>query len=192
MSGRSDDGTDAVRRRGRHAAPPAGDRSALSPRLVRGLVVSTFATVRSRVASAVQPRAAAAGTWLRERRLRVLVAAAAVAVVALLGGTVALLQFAVTPNPTDDAAPAVDSTRPVSDEPAGPSTLAPETAGPPTTETPSPDPVDDPPAAVEDPEPEAEPTAEPEPSPEPTTEPTTGTGRDTAPGQVKKPDKPTG
>jgi hypothetical protein len=118
----------------------------------------------------------------------VFVAAATVATLALLGGTVAVLQLTRAPQQSDDAAPAVGTSRPTSSDGSYPSTFAPIL---PTPGTPTPLP---PLHETAEPQlPDATPTEEavPEPEPQPTTEPD-GNGRDTAPGQTKKPDKPGG
>ena len=171
----------AGRRRGRHAAPAAaGDATG------RAAVLGAWF---ARAAAEVEPRRAAAAAWLSKRRLPVFIAAATVATLALLGGTVAVLQLTRAPQQTDDAAPAVSTVRPTSSDGTYPNTFAPIL---PTPGTPTPLPPLHEPA---DPEgPDATPTDAvpvPEPEPQPTTEPD-GNGRDTAPGQTKKPDKPGG
>ncbi|GAA1825735.1 hypothetical protein [Agromyces salentinus] len=177
------------RRRGRHVAPPAADVRPFRVAAARASLARTAAATMT----ALRPRLMAATAWLRAQRLRVLVIATGIAVLALLGGTIALLQPAGTPQRPDDAAPAVGPSRPTSDDPAAPSTVAPGT-------TPTPSPLDEPPPAdpvedrptdpVNEPEESPEPATEPEPTATP--EPTSGTGRDTAPGQTKKPEKPAG
>jgi hypothetical protein len=176
MTAMSDDDADAAPRRprGRRAAPPAGPTSGLRATLAPALAV-------------VEPRIAAAGAWLYERRLHVFIVAATVATLVLIGGTVVLLQLSAPPPHGEDAAPAVSTSRPTSTEPAYPGTLAPilPSPAPPSPLPPlpgtgpgadsDPDPGDGPPPPDAG-EPEAEP--EPEPTPKP--------GRDTAPGQIKK------
>jgi hypothetical protein len=206
MAEGSDGGTGSARRRGRHAAPPARTRSLRRPGAES--VVGLRATVSSmgpRVVATIRPRVAVAVAWVIERRLRVIVAGTAVAVVALFGGTFMLLQPTDASSPADDAAPPANP-REVADHPLGPSTLAPETPALHVDQTPQATQADgDPPSAGEDPEagadpggatsepsPEPSPTQTSEPTTEPTTEPSSGNGRATAPGQLKRPEKPTG
>lgn len=202
-------GEPASRRRGRHVAPPAATSaearpSALPLRLVRAAVARVPRgarpdRLRLRLASAaagLQPRVAGAAAWVRERRLRVFIVGSGVALAALLGGTVALLQPTTPLDGPDDAAPAVSPSRPTADDPAEPSTLetdAPATDAP-RSEAPPVEPDGEAPTPGSSaPEPTPEPTAAPETEPEPTAEPDpTGNGRDTAPGQTKKPPKPAG
>jgi hypothetical protein len=181
MSDHEESGTEPGRRRGRHAAPAAATPAAGSLTALRdGL---------ARTAAAIQPGLTAARGWLSKRRLPVFVVAATVATLALLGGTVAVLQATAPPQPADDAAPAVSTVRPSSSDRETPDTFAPILPSPapptplaPLATTPAPEDADAPPPGDE-------------PVPEPTTEPTdegTGTGRDTAPGQTKKPEQPGG
>lgn len=170
------------RRRGRHAAP------ADSTPAVGGLT-SALGAGFARAATWVGPRRATAVAWVSKRRLPVFVVAATFATVAMLGGTIAVLQSTAPPHQADDAAPAVGTVRPTSTERGEPGTFGPILPSPgaptplaPLATTPPPDDADAPPPS--DP-----------PSPEPTPEPTdggTGTGRDTAPGQTKKPRPPGG
>jgi hypothetical protein len=173
----SDDDVDAATRRprGRRAAPPAGPASGLRATLAPALAV-------------VEPRVAAAGAWLYERRLHVFIVASTVATLVLIGGTVALLQLSSPPPHDEDAAPAVSTSRPTSTEPAYPGTLAPilPSPAPPSPLPPLPgtgpdaDSEPDPDVAPLPPSDGGEPGAEPDP------DPTTKPGRDTAPGQIKK------
>ena len=106
------------RPRGRHrglpagAAAPAGDgwRARLSAAMAP-------------VVASVEPRAAAAAEWLFERRLHVLIVAATVATIAMIGGAVALISFAGAPGPADEAATVVETPRPTSDDPDSGNTL---------------------------------------------------------------------
>lgn len=168
------------RRRGRHAAP------ADSTPAVGGLTAG-LRTGFARAAAWLEPRRATAVAWVSKRRLPVFVVAATFATVAMLGGTIAVLQSTAPPHQADDAAPAVNTVRPTSTEREEPSTFGPilPSPGAPTTLPPLPE-TADPDAA------DATPTdSAPSPEPEPTTAPD-GNGRDTAPGQTKKPDKPGG
>jgi hypothetical protein len=140
------------------------------------------------VVASVEPRAAASAEWLFERRLHVLIVAASVATIAMIGGAVALISFAGAPGPADEAATVVETPRPTSDDPDSGNTFAPILPSPgprsspatpsPGTPTPSPDDpvVTDPTASTPDPtEPPA--TENPDDRPGP-------------PGQTNKPDKP--
>jgi hypothetical protein len=174
---------EAPRRRGRHAAP------APSPAAAEGTWRARARAALAPLLAAVEPRLSAAGAWLLERRLHVFIISAAVAVIALLGGTVALLQLSA-PQPEDEATTVLRTSRPTSSDPAAPNTLGPilpspgpSTPGTPVrTTTPTPAPGDDAQPPVDEEDPVVGPT------PEPTKEP----GRDTAPGQTKKPDPPDG
>ncbi|WP_173922862.1 hypothetical protein, partial [Agromyces sp. Marseille-P2726] len=108
----SDDDGSRHRSRGRRAAPSPSPSSGLRASLAPAIAV-------------VEPRVAAAGAWLHERRLHVFIISAAVASFLLIGGTVVLLQLSAPPQHHDDAAPAVSTSRPTSTEPAYPGTLAP-------------------------------------------------------------------
>ena len=190
---RAGDGT--RRQRGRHAAPTVGASTGdrLRSRFEAALV-PVIAAARPRVAAA-RPRVAAAREWLSARRLPVFIGAATVATIALLGGTISLLQVtgpAQSQEGGDGPAAVVDTSRPTSTEPASPASRAPilptpvpasplPPLPPEPPQTSAPEPVDDP--ALPPPD-EGEPVVEPEP------EPSTKPGRDTAPGQTKKPDRP--
>ena len=169
------------RRRGRHAAPADATPAA------RRLTVLGDRLVRS--AALLEPRLAIIRAWVSKRRLPVFVVAATFATLAMLGGTIAVLQSTAPPQQADDAAPAVSTVRPTSTEREEPSTFGPILPSP-GSPTPLPPLATTPPPADTDPLPPSD-----EPSPEPTPEPTeggTGTGRDTAPGQTKKPQPPGG
>lgn len=185
------DGGIVSRRRGRHAAPPTGVVSAGGLRGPAGAMIAALIAI-------VEPRLAAAGAWVFERRVHVLVVAASVAAVAMIGGTVALVAWSGAPRPDQETASVVDATRPTSTEPGTASTF------PPILPTPGPAPAPDQPTS---PEPESgagepvadappEPMSEPVPGPdvpgdEPEDEPGDGGHpRDTAPGATNRPDKP--
>ena len=134
----------------------------------------------------------AAAEWLFERRLHVLIVAATVATIAMIGGAVALISFAGAPGPADEAATVVETPRPTSDDPDSGNTFAPILPSPgprsspatpaPGTPTPSPD---DP--VVTDPnDPTTDPTTDPA-EPPATEDPD---DRPVPPGQTNKPDKP--
>ena len=171
------------RPRGRHRELPAGVAPAADGWRAR------LAAAAAPVVASVEPRLAAAAEWLFERRLHVLIVAASVATIAMIGGAVALISFAGAPQPADEAANVVETPRPTSTDPASPNTYAPilPTPGPtptnkPTTPaTPSPSPEDDPEVTVT--EPPVEPTTEPTPTEEPG-------GRPDPPGHTNKPEKP--
>jgi hypothetical protein len=182
---RAGDGT--RRQRGRHAAPTAG--ASTGDRLRTRLGAAFVPLV-----AAARPRVASAREWLSARRLPVFIGAATVATIALLGGTIALLQVtgpAQSQENGDGPAAVVDTSRPTSTEPASPGSRPPilPTPVPPSPlpplpqppQTSAPEPVDDPAPPPPD---DGEPVVEP--APEPSTKP----GRDTAPGQTKKPDRP--
>ncbi|WP_136709709.1 hypothetical protein [Agromyces sp. H66] len=166
------------RPRGRHArraAPPVGSRRA---RLL---------AAAAPIVAWLEPRLTAAGAWLFERRLHVLIVSATVATVAMLGGAVALISFAGGSGPGDQAVGGGDAPRPTSTDPGAPNSYAPILPSPGPTPTPTPssppptpgdgstDPGDDVPV-------EPVPTVEPPPD--------TGNGRPDPPGHTKKPDKP--
>ncbi len=142
------------------------------------------------VVASVEPRVASAAEWLFERRLHVLIVAATVATIAMIGGAVALISFASAPQPDDEAATVVETPRPTSTDPASPNTYAPILPSPgpaptfkPTTPAPSPDEEEaDVPATDAPADPTTEPTTEPTPE-----EPG---GRPDPPGHSNKPDKP--
>ena len=176
------------RPRGRHRGLPAAAAAAPAGDGWRARLTAAMAPV---VAS-VEPRAAAAAEWLFERRLHVLIVAATVATIAMIGGAVALISFAGAPGPADEAATVVETPRPTSDDPGSGNTFAPILPSPgprsspatpsPGTPTPSPD---DP--AITDPN---------DPTTDPTTDPTEPPAtedpddRPVPPGQTNKPDKP--
>jgi hypothetical protein len=176
MTAMSDEGRDDARRR------PRGRRAAPSPSPSSG-VRATLAPVLA----VVEPRVAAAGAWLYERRLHVFIISATVATLVLIGGSVALLQLSAPAQHHDDAAPAVNTSRPTSSEPASPSTLPPILPSPAPPSPLPPLPATGPdeesePAPADDPPSDSDPGTEPESESEPTKRP----GRDTAPGQLKK------
>ena len=109
------------RPRGRHRGLPAAAAAAPAGDGWRARLTAAMAPV---VAS-VEPRAAAAAEWLFERRLHVLIVAATVATIAMIGGAVALISFAGAPGPADEAATVVETPRPTSDDPASGNTFAP-------------------------------------------------------------------
>lgn len=162
------------RPRGRHAVPKAG-----------AVAANGWRARLAAVAASVEPRISAAGAWLFERRLHVLVVAATVATVAMIGGAVALISFTGTQQPGDGGSTVVNTDRPTSTAPGTPSSYAPILPSPgpppsisPTSPTPSPEdePVD--PVTGAPLEPPAEP-AETEPAPPAN-----------PPGETKRPDKP--
>lgn len=165
------------RPRGRHAvskartAPGAGWRARIAAALA--LVVAS-----------VEPRISAAGAWLFERRLHVLIIASTVATVALIGGAVTLISIAGAPRPEGEAATLVDSPRPTSTDPASPSSYAPilPSPGPPPSISPTPTPSPDEGPGDGATDAPTDPTSAPAPTePEPP---------DSAPGATNKPDKP--
>lgn len=164
------------RPRGRHAVSKAGTVAANGWRARLTAVVAS-----------VEPRISAAGAWLFERRLHVLVFTASIVTVAMIGGAVALISFAGAPRPDSEVATVVDTDRPTSTDPAAPSSYAPilPSPGPPPSispTSPAPPTEDEPAAPVTDApvEPPAEPEATEPPPP------------DTAPGATNRPDKPKG
>jgi hypothetical protein len=166
------------RPRGRHRGLPAAAAPASDGWRAR------LAAAAAPVVASVEPRIAVAAEWLFERRLHVLIVAASVATIAMIGGAVALISFAGAPQPGDEAATVIESPRPTSTDPASPNTYAPilpspgpaPTIKPTAPATPSPDDAE---APASDP---AEPTTEPV-----TEEPG---GRPDPPGHTNKPDKP--
>ncbi|WP_448808551.1 hypothetical protein [Agromyces bauzanensis] len=166
------------RPRGRHArraAPPADGW--------RARILAAAAPVMAWL----EPRLAATGAWLFERRLHVLIVAATVATVAMLGGAVALISLTGVSGP-DQAAEGGSGPRPTSTDPARPNSYAPILPSPRPTPTPTPTPT---PAPVEgSTDPGADVPADPVPTPDPTTD--TGNGRPDPPGHTNKPDKPGG
>lgn len=113
------DGGIVSRRRGRHAAPAAGGGAS-----AHGLRARDEALF-SRMLAAV-PRSLVAGfAWLFERRRHVLIVAATVVAVAVLGGAIAARSFAGAPQALDETADVVSTTRPTSTDPAAPTSYAP-------------------------------------------------------------------
>jgi hypothetical protein len=137
------------------------------------------------VVASIEPRISAAGAWLFERRMHVLIVTATVATIAMIGGAVALISFTGAQQPDNEVATVLDTGRPTSTDPGAPTSYAPilPSPGPP----PSISPTDTPPPPDDEPvdpvtgapvEPPSEPaTAEPPPP-------------DTAPGATNRPDKP--
>ena len=68
-----------------------------------------LAAVAAPVVASVEPRVAGAAEWLFERRLHVLIVAASVATIAMIGGAVALISFAGAPQPADEASTVVET-----------------------------------------------------------------------------------
>ena len=176
------------RRRSRCVDPAdatAGSRPGPRPRATAGVHASPPRSAP--VVASVEPRIAVAAEWLFERRLHVLIVAASVATIAMIGGAVALISFAGAPQPDDEAATVVETPRPTSTDPASPNTYAPilpspgptPTIKPTAPATPAPSPDD---AEVPATEPPVEPPTEPV-----TEEPG---GRPDPPGHTNKPDKP--
>jgi hypothetical protein len=161
------------RPRGRHAVPKAA-----------AVTRPGWRTRLTAVVASVEPRISTAGAWLFERRLHVLIFAATVATVAMIGGAVALISVTGGQQP-DEASTVVDTDRPTSTDPGAPSSFAPilPSPGPPPpispTNSPSPpedEPVD--PVTGAPIEPPAEPAATEPPAPA------------TPPGATNRPDKP--
>jgi hypothetical protein len=178
VSDAEEQGEPMRRPRGRHAEPKA--RTAIAGGWRAGLAAAAAPLV-----AWAEPRVSTVGAWLFERRLHVLIVAATVATVAMLGGAVALISFAGAPHPGDEAADVVGTSRPTSTDPASPRSYAPilPSPGPPPSispTNPTPSPSDEPADPAAD-EPE-DPTTEPTPTEEPR--------RDTAPGATNRPDKP--
>jgi hypothetical protein len=168
------------RPRGRHAASKPGTVPGTAWR-------ARLAAAAAPVVASVEPRISAAGAWLFERRMHVLIVSATVATIAMIGGAVALISLTGAPRPAGEAATVIDSPRPTSTDPDSPSTYAPilPSPGPPSASPgPTPSPDDEPGDAATDApvEPTAEPTAEPTPTEE--------ERRDTAPGATNRPEKP--
>lgn len=168
------------RPRGRHAAPKAaaaGDGWR-----------ARFAAAAAPVAASLEPRVSAAGAWLFERRLHVLIVSATLATVLMLGGAVALISSAGGGGRDGEATDIGDSPRPTSTDPGSPNSYAPilPSPGPAPTRTPTPTP---PPGEVADPVEEipvdpVDPVDPVEPPPD------TGNGRPDPPGHTNKPPKP--
>jgi hypothetical protein len=170
------------RPRGRHRGVPAGAAAPAGDGWRARLAAAAAPVVAS-----VEPRIAVAAEWLFERRLHVLIVAASVATIAMIGGAVALISFTGAPQPADEASTVVETPRPTSTDPASPNSYAPilpspgptSTIKPTTPATPTPSPDD---AVAPADEPPVEPTTEPIPE-----EPA---GRPDPPGHSNKPDKP--
>lgn len=170
------DGGIVSRRRGRHAAPavPGG----ASAHGLRARVVALLA----RMLAAVERSLVAGLAWLFERRSHVLIVAATVVAVAVLGGAIAARSFAGAPEALDETANVVSTNRPTSTDPAVPRSYAPILPSP----EPPPSVIRADPASPRDdtahPETDVpgEPTAEPAPIAEP--------GRETAPPATNRPD----
>jgi len=165
---------------------PRGRHAASKPRAVQGAAWRARLTAAAApVVASVEPRISAAGAWLFERRMHVLIISATVATVAMIGGAVALISVTGAPRPAGEAATVIDSPRPTSTDPDSPSTYAPilPSPGPPPSASPTspaPPPADEPADPATDAP--AEPSAEPE-----DTEPRPS---ETAPGATNRPDKP--
>ena len=108
------------RPRGRHRGLPAA-----APAPAADGWRARLAAAAAPVVASVEPRLAVAAEWLFERRLHVLIVAASVATIAMIGGAVALISFAGAPQPADEAANVVETPRPTSTDPASPNTYAP-------------------------------------------------------------------
>jgi len=169
------------RPRGRHAAP-------------RGPVASDgwrtrLVAATTPLLAALEPRLSAAGAWLLERRLHVLIVASTLATVAMIGGAMALIS-SVGPGRDGEAAELGDSPRPTSTDPGSPNSYAPILPSPGPIRTPSPtatptpdDGTTDPGTVVPD-----EPVDPADPVVEPPAD--TGNGRPDPPGHTNKPPKP--
>lgn len=169
------------RPRGRHARRAARPVDGWRARLV---------TAAGPVVAWLEPRLTAAGAWLFERRLHVLVVTATVATVAMLGGAVALISFAGGSGPGDEASGDGNVPRPTSTDPGSPNSYAPILPSPGPNRTPAVTPSSPPPTAGDgstDPGADlpVDPTA---PAVEPPLD--SGNGRPDPPGHTKKPDKP--
>lgn len=165
------------RPRGRHArraAPPAGSW--------RARLLATAGPV----VAWLEPRVAAAGAWLFERRLHVLIVGATVATIAMLGGAVALISLAGASGPDGQSAEGDGTPRPTSTDPARPNSYAPILPSPGPTHTPTPTPTPAPDDGSADPGTEI--PADPVPTSDPP--PDTGNGRPDPPGHTNKPPKP--
>lgn len=166
------------RARGRHAASKPGVVPGAAWR-------ARFAAAAAPVVASVEPRISAAGAWLFERRMHVLIVTATVATIAMIGGAVALISVTGDPRPAGEAATVIDAPRPTSTDPTAPSTFTPilpsprpsHSAGP---TSPAPPPAGEPAAPVTNPP--AEPSADPEDTEPPPSE--------TKPRATNRPDKP--
>ena len=86
-------GDEPMRRpRGRHRGLPAP-----APAPAADGWRARLAAAAAPVVASVEPRLAVAAEWLFERRLHVLIVAASVATIAMIGGAVALISFAGAP-----------------------------------------------------------------------------------------------
>ena len=113
------DGGIVSRRRGRHAAPVVGGGTS-----AHGLRARDEALL-ARMLAAVERSLVAGFAWLFERRLHVLIVAATVVAVAVLGGAIATRSFAGAPQALDETADVVSTTRTTSTDPAAPTSYAP-------------------------------------------------------------------
>ncbi|WP_448002806.1 hypothetical protein [Agromyces bauzanensis] len=166
--------------RGRHARRAAAPVDGWRARLL---------AAAAPVMAWLEPRLTAAGAWLFERRLHVLIVSATVATVAMLGGAVALISFAGGSGPGDQASGDGNVPRPTSTDPGSPNSYAPILPSPGPTRTPTPTPSSPPPTPGDgSTDPGADVPVEPVPTVEPT--PDTGNGRPDPPGHTNKPDKP--
>ena len=172
------------RGRARHAArePVAVARHGWRARL---------AAVAGLIAASVERRISAAGAWLAERRLRVLIFTISVVTVAMIGGAVALIASTGAPRPVGEAARVLDTHRPTPTDPGASTSHAPilPSPGPPPSTSPTspaPSPEDQPAHPV--PDVPGEPTAEPGSSEPPP--PETTPGPTTEPDEPKNPDEP--
>ncbi|RXZ72589.1 hypothetical protein [Agromyces albus] len=169
--------TGSLRPRGRHAAPSASPTTAVHP-------------VRARAAALIgaviewgSPRASAIAAWVMRHPRSAFAGVVGVAVVAALGGTIALLQSTSPAPPEGSASSVVDQPRPTSTQAPTPAPFGPilPTPKPPSsspTPTPTPEPGEELPVADDG-------TAvEPTPSPNDDVHPS-----DKAPGAINKPDK---
>lgn len=142
------------------------------------------------VLAALEPRISAAGAWLLERRLHVLIVASTLATIAMIGGAMALISSAGQGGRDDEAAEIGDSPRPTSTDPGSPHSYAPILPSPGPTRTPAPTTTPTPDEGTTDPGivvPDA-----PIDTADPTVEPSadTGNGRPDPPGHTNKPPKP--
>lgn len=163
------------RPRGRHAVPTAGAAAAAGRRAPLAAVTAF-----------VESRVSAAGAWLFERRLHVLIVTATVATVGMIGGTVALISLTGAQQPDDGAVTVVGTDRPTATDPGTPTSYAPilPSPGPPPSISPT-----DPAAPPEDlpVDPVTGAPVEPPTEPEAATQPPRP---ETAPGATNRPDKP--
>jgi hypothetical protein len=164
------------RPRGRHAVPKAG-----------AVAGDGWRARLTAVVASVEPRISSVGAWLFERRLHVLIVAATVATVAMIGGAVALISFTGGQQPDDGPATVVDADRPTSTDRGVPSSYAPilpsPSPGPPAPISPS---SPAPPPEGEPADPAIDPPVEPPAEPAETEPPAPAT----PPGATNRPDKP--